>query len=149
MECELVEQVRDHRLSAARRLFVLEEMLANLPDDDSGEIAARIERLMAIDRQNLRHETRTRRYVRRGFDVPESTSVADPDDATRLQRAHSDFVELIAHITSSLSVDEQRPLTTPVHRQLERLRSFAERPDTSPEWTPKASSSDPFERPLT
>ena len=147
MERELVELLRNRRLSVARRLFVLEEILAELPDDTGDALRMRIEELIERDRRNQQRQARTRRNHERGYPPRSDLPPAGADDSPR--RTHLAFVELVELILTSTEPPVSRRLIAPVRRQLERLERFADRPDTSRDWTPSVCSGRPFDRPPT
>lgn len=147
MERELVELLRHRRLSVARRLFLLEEMLAELPDNTGDDLRIRIEELIDRDRRHQQHQARSRRNNERGYPPRSDLPPPGADDSPR--RTHLAFIELVDSILASTEPPVSRRLIAPVRRQLERLESFAARPETSRDWTPGVSAGPAFERPPT
>lgn len=123
MDSRLVEMLENHRLSTARRLFVLEQMLTRAEARSPGDLVSRIERLIEANRRILRREMIRQRRPQ----PPSEQSRSRIDDAS--QRAHRRFAELGRHILQNYSPSTAHYLLMPAQQQFHRLQNFAARTD--------------------
>ena len=139
MDVEFVRELDEHPLSPARRLFVLQQMLSQVSPTTDPQLHRRIQRLVELDGTNLRDETRSR--------CDSSAAYGLIDDRLRVDRrcqAHREFMALIVHIVRSFSTRSE--LLDPVRRQLQRIRRFDDRPDSSPAQTGQHKQAHRFRR---
>lgn len=136
MDVELVQTLRSHPFSPARRLFVLEEMLEHVSDDDR-DLADRIEHLIELDRANVRRSTNTE------DDRPLADLVDPPGaDGQPRRRAHRQFIALIEEIAHQRLASASPSILLPVRRQTKRIRRVEHS-------APPVSDDSPFPRPST
>lgn len=121
MDSGFVEMLETHRLSTARRLFVLEQILSRAKSRSPGDLVVRIRRVMDLDHQSLRRD-----MIRP--DHPHHLPRESPgelDDSSL--RAHRQFVDLGRHIIASFPPATAYYLLAPAEQQCSRLRDFAAR----------------------
>ena len=125
MDSGFVEMLKTHRLSTARRLFVLEQILARAEVRSPGDLVVRIRRVMALDHQSLKRE------MVRTDQSPSSTWNSHHEYADAALRAHHKFVDLARHIIAAYPEAAAYYLLAPAEQQCNRLRDFAARSDNN------------------
>lgn len=145
MDIDFIERLEAHRLSPARRLFVLQQMISRLPASTSKSLRERIEELIELEQALLRCQTDRRRRDDCGRQLQTIAGEGTRRRSLR-RRAHREFVVLVAQLLRCYPPSISGPLLEVVHRQLERVRRFEHRPDTSPR---RHTRSHRFQRQLT
>lgn len=145
MDVELVQTLRATPFSPARRLFVLEEMLARTPEPAEAELPDRLRRLIELDRANVRRETGARAAPADGRPLGCLVDSPAPGDDPH-RRAHREFVTLVDGIVRGHFPAAPPSVIDPVRRQVERLQRV-DTPGSRCHWDEEQSSGSGFPRP--
>ncbi len=127
MDTRLVKEFDAHPFSAARRLFVLQQMLAMAAKSRGDEFHALCQVIISIDKTILDEEFERRRPDR-GDDQEWMRLYSPPTTADeRHQWAHQKFLDLIRFLLRTRPPGEAHRLLAPALRQVRRLQIFAHR----------------------
>ena len=124
MNLHLIKTFECYPLSAARRLFVLEQILARHPSESLGD---RCRSIIDIDRTLLREQRERQRQLRHNeweF-LHRRTTLSSLDELNGA--AHRRFIALVRFVVKTMSPEDGRRLLAPALRQLERLQQLTHR----------------------
>ena len=122
MDVQLLQELEKREFSPARRIFVLQEILHRAKTFGYPSVASRVERILQLDRHNVRNQ-----YRRHHLNV-ESNQDPHLDELARgRQEAHLAFLAIVLHIQATCLPTTARQLLEPAQQQWRRLQNFSTR----------------------
>ncbi len=122
MDVQLLEELEKREFSPARRIFVLQEILHRAKAFGHPSVASRIERILQLDRHNVRNQ-----YRRHHLNVAANEDPHLDELARGRQEAHLAFLAIVLHIQATCLPTTARQLLEPAQQQWRRLQDFSTR----------------------